>query len=300
MNNKSVLAFVGAVVAFAFQAHAQTTLSGDHVITGNVGIGTTANKGNLTVTGQAGSPSAPGVTVTGDGGVLFLGTHGVGTIPMQGEGGVRFMWYPKKAALRAGEIEIDEWDDGLIGYSSTAFGYATIASGTSSFAAGSGSWASGGLSTAFGWSAASGDYSFAAGRGVEASGYAASAFGEVTSAFGSYSLAFGYRTEAIGACSLAAGNETLAVGNLSCAFGFKTVAYSQSSFVVGQYNEISLGSLGAWVGSESVFEIGNGTGNPSDPVEVRNRNALTVYKNGDVKITKRQGDILMGEFGSLE
>jgi hypothetical protein len=47
-----------------------------------------------------------------------------------------------------------------------------------------------------------------------------------------------------------------------------------------------------WMAADPVFEIGIGA-------DANNRkNALTVYKDGRIEMSKRQGDILMGEFGN--
>jgi hypothetical protein len=58
-----------------------------------------------------------------------------GGIPGEGAG-TRMMWYPQKAAIRAGYINGTQWDDANIGYFSTAFGENVRASGANTFAAG--------------------------------------------------------------------------------------------------------------------------------------------------------------------
>ncbi len=88
---------------------------------GKVGIGTT-------------SPLAK-LHINGDDGTVFIGTLNKGIIPMEGEGS-RMMWYPKKAAFRAGYVLDSQWDDANIGFYSTALGCVTIASGTASTALG--------------------------------------------------------------------------------------------------------------------------------------------------------------------
>ena len=62
--------------------------------------------------------------VDNDGAILSVGEYnsgGVGNVPAEGAG-TRFMWYPGKAALRAGTINGTQWDDANIGLYSTAFG----------------------------------------------------------------------------------------------------------------------------------------------------------------------------------
>jgi len=90
-------------------------------------------------------------------------------------------------------------------------------------------------------------------------------------------------------------------GDSSVAVGWGSIAMAAQSFVVGRNNVIT-GSEDAsnWVETDPLFVVGNGTGDSGDPPEVQNRDALVVYKNGNVKIAKRQGDILMGEFGNPE
>ena len=66
------------------------------------------------------------------------------------------MWYPKKAAFRAGFISDTEWDDANIGAYSTALGLNSTASGITSIATGVIAVASGNYSMAIGRSIASG------------------------------------------------------------------------------------------------------------------------------------------------
>ena len=105
-----------------------------------------------------------------DGGLLGGGTYdgdasGIG-IPIEGAG-TRLMWYPRKAAFRAGMVSGTQWDAANIGDASvaigsdvrasaayaTAFGYRTTAAQVSSFAVGDGSVASGAASVAMGYGA---------------------------------------------------------------------------------------------------------------------------------------------------
>lgn len=102
-----------------------------------------------------------------DGGALFGGTYD-GDISGQGvpaEGaGTRMMWYPRKAAFRAGHINGTQWDAANIGEWSVAIGQNARASGSNSIA--------------FGWNAvAAGFTTFAAGEDVTATGAASVALG---------------------------------------------------------------------------------------------------------------------------
>lgn len=89
-----------------------------------------------------------------DSAVLFTGPTTVPDIttyppPAQGAG-TRMMWYPQKAAFRAGSTFSNEWDFNNIGKYSFASGYSTKASGLFSTAMGYGPIASGDYSTAIG------------------------------------------------------------------------------------------------------------------------------------------------------
>lgn len=293
---------------------AQTTLSGDHIVTGDLNVGTTGTTGNLLVTGDTGNTAPPGLNVTGDGGVVFTGSLGVGQIPASGAG-TRFMWYPKKAAFRAGYDSMGlSWSDSLIGGYSVAFGESSTASGSYSAAFGTMTFAGGEGAVAFGSntaaggvcslaagfdSLASGNYSITAGTFCVASGWYSIAIGNASEALENHSIAFGEFAYAAAEHSLAIGNLVASLGKYSSSFGYQTTAAAYNSFVVGR-NNIGGGESDSWEEEDPLLEVGNGSGDPNDPPEIQNRNALTVYKNGDITIPKRQGDILMGEFGNPE
>jgi len=121
------------------------TLSGNHIYydEGNVGIGTTAPTALIHAYG----------TGIGEGNVLFAGglkLTNPGEPPVSGTG-TRMMWYPDKAAFRAGYVNGDHWDQGNTGFFSVAAGYATTASGDYSTAMGRNTTASGTFSTALGF-----------------------------------------------------------------------------------------------------------------------------------------------------
>jgi len=135
-----------------------------------------------------------------NGGLLAPGTIVVdGTendsIPAEGAG-TRLMWYPEKAAFRAGRVgrnfDGTQWDASNVGVYSVAFGVDT-----------------------------------------EASGFAATAMGYETTASRSYSTAMGFRTIASGGQSTAMGSQTTASGNGSTAMGFETTASGSGSTAMG-------------------------------------------------------------------
>ena len=81
------------------------------------------------------------LTLRNDTGIIATGTVMTGTfssgaiLPALGAGS-RLIWYPRKAAFRAGYADGTQWDDGNIGGYSVALGKNTIASGISSIAGG--------------------------------------------------------------------------------------------------------------------------------------------------------------------
>src|SRR6056297_2650367 len=132
-----------------------------------------------------------------DGGLLVPGTFGPTTpadsIPAEGAG-TRLMWYPAKAAFRAGRVfdntaigfGVDGrtfWDPANVGNYSVAFGNNTKASANMSLAAGINTVASAPNATALG-------------AGTEASGEAATAMGESTIANAPQATAMGFDTRA--------------------------------------------------------------------------------------------------------
>ena len=107
-------------------------------------------------------------TFQADGGFAARGTVGVGAIPATGPGR-RMMWFPAKAAFRAGVAEGTEWNDMNIGTASFAVGRGTTASGFTAAALGYFTVADGDGAVAAGWeSRAFGNASIALGYGVGA------------------------------------------------------------------------------------------------------------------------------------
>jgi len=141
-------------------------------------------------------------------GFAVTGTLGTGVAPTSGAG-TRLMWFPGKAALRAGmldETHAAAWDIPNVGAGSLAAGLNVLASGDGSQAFGNGSTASGFNSRSFGTGAtASGDYSTAIGPNPTASGNASTAIGFLAASSGANSLALGERVTASGANSTAIG-----------------------------------------------------------------------------------------------
>jgi len=262
---------------------------------GKVGIGTTTPAAILHTESAT------------NGNVVFVGQiKAVPEDPPVSGTGTRMMWYPDKAAFRAGNVDGNQWDNANTGKFSVAFGNETIASGTGSTAMGSETTASGWGATAFGQtnlasgygSIAIGVENISSGRGSIAMGsestalkMGSSAFGYNTAASGEGSTSMGGLTTASGDYSIAAGEITTASGNYSAAFGhdtkasghgatsigISTIAASYASTALGRYNA-GEGETTNWIPTDPIFEIGNGTS------KSQRSNAMTVLKNGSVGI----------------
>ncbi|NBC03452.1 MAG: hypothetical protein GVY20_07070 [Bacteroidetes bacterium] len=114
-------------------------------------------------------------------GFAVTGTFDSGTVPIEGSG-TRLMWYPGKAAFRAGRVSGTIWDDANIGDYSVGLGGNTEASGNFSVAMGNGD--------------ATANYSVAMGNNSTASGKYSTAMGFATDATGETSTSFGRNTVA--------------------------------------------------------------------------------------------------------
>lgn len=215
-----------------------------------------------------------------DSSVLFSGPANVTfpySAPPASGPGVRMMWYPQKAAFRAGHVGGQQWDKDSIGLYSFASGQNARASGIFAIAMGSDFVkADGNFAVALGGGTrATGNQSIAIGSYyATASGFASMVLGIDCHASGSHALAMGAATRSSGTSSTAFGHLTRAEGNYSTATGFQTIAKSYNSFVVGSYNDTTSLSPGSWQSPDPLFIIGNGSGFND------RKNAVTVLKNG--------------------
>ncbi|MCF2494740.1 tail fiber domain-containing protein [Dyadobacter chenhuakuii] len=184
-----------------------------------------------------------------------------GTLPDVGLG-ARLIWYPKKAAFRAGNL--GDWKEANIGENSTAFGQ-SLAFGKNSFAVGENAKALTANSIAIGLGSQSGaEQAVSIGAG-QAKGYASTAIGSGAYAPGSYATAIGFSAKAEGFCSMAVGYKALA----KALYGVTTGVWNSDS---------DLPHPAVAQPGDRIFQVGNGT---SD----QNRsNALTVLRNGNVGI----------------
>jgi hypothetical protein len=186
---------------------------------------------------------------------------GFGAIPVSGQG-TRMMWYPGKAAFRAGRVGGDNWDDVNTGLYSVAMGFNTTASGLGSVALGEGTQALAPGSFVFGtFSSANGNSSIAMGNDVHVSGSHAVGIGShiTSSATGAVGIGLNVNADKLGSfvigdassgtpISPAADNQ-FAVRAQKVWFGTHSIA----SAVAGRYIETSTGAFlstgGTWTNS---------------------------------------------------
>jgi len=132
-------------------------------------------------------------------GFAAVGTFGVGGTALAGPG-TRAMWYPGKAAFRAGEVTGTHWDAANVGDYSTAFGLNATASGRGSVATG---------------------------IGVVASGQDSVAMGQRVAAVGNGSVVLGY-----GAVATQGAHGTFIFGDRSASATDNIVGYDPNEFLV--------------------------------------------------------------------
>jgi len=191
-----------------------------------------------------------GVRASTDG-FAVTGTIGAGRIPVSGSG-TRLMWYPGKAAFRAGSTSNIVWDDFSIGSYSAALGLDTRANGEAATALGRGSQANGANSLAAGeFPQASGEAAVAMGRFAIASGVSATAFGDQSIASGNVSLAVGEHTEASGNLTTALGSMASTNGQVgSFVFGDATVPSVAEAVKVTAPNSFVIRAQRIWFGTQ--------------------------------------------------
>ena len=225
---------------------------------GNLGLGTSNPNALLHVHG----------TSFGEGNILFEGdfkSFNPGGPPVEGAG-TRMMWYPDKAAFRAGRVSgtgAVNWDKDSIGNYSFAWGWNNKASGNRATAWGGSTEASGSASTAWGVL-------------TEASGYLSTAWGDNTEASGIYATSWGENTEASGFYSTSWGSDTEATGRNTTAWGDHTISPSGYETAFGRFNTLyaPVSSTG-WNANDRLLVVGNGTST------IQRSDALVLLKNGN-------------------
>jgi len=146
--------------------------------TGYVGIGTIAPSLKLDVLGDI--KASYGIFASSanfSGNIVSTGTLYSGADLDISGAGTRLIWYPKKAAFRAGRVSDDRWDEVNIGIDTISMGYNSKATGEYAVALGMYAYATGRKSLAFEEATASGTSSIAIGDECEASGSRAITFG---------------------------------------------------------------------------------------------------------------------------
>lgn len=175
---------------------------------------------------RSGSPPGDRFRVDSAGGVVAIGELGIGIIPATGAG-YRMMWYPFKAAFRAGGTDDggagNSWDDANTGFYSWAGGNLTKASAFATFAFGDQTVVSGVDAAGFGGSnTVGGTAAFSAGASNHACGFGSVAIGftnttgsisPTCSSGGQGSVAIGYRVTADADYAVALGHRASANGH---------------------------------------------------------------------------------------
>jgi hypothetical protein len=90
------------------------------------------------------------LSLDSDGGIIANGIYNTGATLSTSGAGTRLIWYPKKAAFRAGHVSGSQWDHAGIGNYSIALGHDVTAAGDHSFASGFSTTTIGSYSTAMG------------------------------------------------------------------------------------------------------------------------------------------------------
>lgn len=169
-----------------------------------------------------------------------------------------------------------------IGWSARALGRAAIAINPAT-EAGASAVASSELSIAIGFdSDALAPYSTAIGLGARTTG-------DWAAAYGPYAQAAGDKSFAVGFGSITAADESMASGHYVSTSAIGAVALGR--YNVGSERKDGTAADPAVVDpSDPILTLGNGTGTSN------RSNAITVYRDGTVRLTKAAGGISMGQF----
>lgn len=228
--------------------------------------------------------------LAGDGGILATGTWGSGASLTTTGSGTRMIWYPRKAAFRAGEVTSNKWDEPAvnnIGNYSAAMGYETRAKEEATFAIGYNtrvdniySFAGGGVNHSI-----LGQHSATAGGGDYLAG------GGGSTIFDNFSAAVGGRKHTLSAVACSAfGGEAYMLGNTA---DRSTIAGGYQNVVWGPYSFIGSGILNG-ISSSTTF-IGGGESN-----SISSGSEYSLIIGGyDQEITGTYSTILGGAFNDI-
>jgi len=232
--------------------------------------------GAVLTASPAAQAQTPAATVKDDGnnvvfqsfaeGQLYApGPSDSGAIPKEG-GGTRLLWWPKKAAFRAGKVGGSQWNASNIESYSVAFGFDTKASGYGAVAMGNNTTAKSKGAVAMGnntTAKSAGTVAMGGGTtaGNDNSGPDAAenavAMGYNTTASGRNAVAMGNGATASGEASTAMGVATTANGLTAVAMGILTTASGFESFAMGRYAAAEDGNSFVWNDGSSYHDVPN-------------------------------------------
>jgi len=205
---------------------------------------------------RSGSPAGDRFRVDSAGGMVALGTIGIGIIPASGAGW-RMMWHPQKVAFRAGYADAGgQFDESNIGYYSWAGGALNIGAGIYSFAMGN-----------------QNTVEFGSTGGIALGG--SNKIWAVNG--GAYGIALGYQNDVLDDYGAAIGQNNWSDGIAAIAMGFNSTADENYSMALG-YRASTNGQLGSIVIA---------TGNPAlttDSLEAIAPNEFVVRASGGIRL----------------
>lgn len=208
---------------------------------------------------RSGSPAGDRMRVDSAGGIVALGTLGIGLMPATGPG-YRMMWMPYFAAFRAGSTDDGGagtfWDFANVGFFSWAGGNRTTGKGYASMVMGEDVTVTGNYSTAFGSDTdVTGQYCFTAGDDNRCSASYGHAVGFTANAAGIASVALGYRTTADADYSMALGYRATTNGRTG-AFVWADASTTDSAEAAANYEFLARASGGFRFRTNSTLTTG--------------------------------------------
>ena len=234
---------------------------------------------------RSGSPPGDRFRVDSAGGVVSVGELGIGIIPASGAG-YRMMWYPFKAAFRAGGTDDggagNYWDDANIGFYSWAGGNLTKAGAFATFAFGDQVTVTGVDGAAFGGSnTVSGTAGFSTGASNLCSGFGCVAMGFTNTASGQGSVAIGYRVTADADYSVSLGHRASANGRTGT-FNIADASTTDSLEAAANntFNARYAGGYNLWTNATTTVGVGLTAGDNSWNI-LSDRNAKESFRTVD-------------------